>query len=149
MNAKILRNILFFLLGFLSLGALGGGFTLIISPRGELLGLPLSMLEQSPFSNFMIPGLILFLFFGLIPFLLIIALLKIPESKLAERFNIFIDMHWAWSYTIYIGFGLIIWIQLQILFIQDISWAHTFYTLLGIAIIVVALMKPIRNLYTK
>lgn len=149
MNAKILRNILFFLLGFLSLGALGGGFTLIISPRGELLGLPLSMLEQSPFSNFMIPGLILFLFFGLIPFLLIIALLKILESKLAERFNIFIDMHWAWSYTIYIGFGLIIWIQLQILFIQDISWAHTFYTLLGIAIIVVALMKPIRNLYTK
>lgn len=79
------RNIFLFLLGFLGLGAIGGGGALIISPTGELLEMPLSMLEKSPFNSFFIPGVILFLVLGLIPLLLIIVLLKKPESKLASN----------------------------------------------------------------
>jgi hypothetical protein len=45
------RNYLIFLLGFLSLGALGGGGSLIISPGGNLIGMPLSLLKKSPFHN--------------------------------------------------------------------------------------------------
>jgi len=131
------------------LGAIGGGFTLIISPSGELIGMPLSMLEKSPFTSFLIPGAILFLVLGLVPFLLIFALLRIPESKLADQFNFFKDMHWAWAYSIYIGFILIIWIQLQMVFIHDVMWIHTFYIFLAITIIFVALLPQIRNLYKK
>jgi len=149
MKIKITRSIYFILLGFLGLGAIAGGGALIISPKGELLTMPLSMLEKSPFNSFFVPGIILFSVLGIAPLMLIIALLKKPESKLAEQINIFKDMHWAWSYSIYIGFILIIWIQLQMVFINDVVWLHTAYMFLAIIIIFVALLPQIRNLYKK
>ena len=149
MKTRITRNILLFLLGFLGLGAMGGGAVLIISPTGKLIGMPLSMLDNSPFNNFLFPGIILFLLFGIAPLLLIIALLKKRESRLAESLNFFNDMHWSWTYTIYIAFGLIIWIQIQMEMIQGVSWLHTFYTFLAILIIFVALMGQVRNFYKK
>lgn len=72
-------------LGFLAIGAIGGGGVLIISPSGELIGMPLSELKNSPFNSFLIPGIILFSVLGLIPLLLIIALLKKPESMLLRQ----------------------------------------------------------------
>ena len=146
---KITRNILLILLGFLGVGAIGGGGVLIISPTGEMLGMPSSMLEKSPFNSYLIPGIILFTVLGLIPLMLIIALIKKPKSKLADQFNFFKDMHWAWTYSLYIGFILIIWIQLQIVFIHTVHWLHTFYIFLAIIIIFIALLPQVRNLYKK
>ena len=51
----------------LSLGALGGGFVLIMAPRGEIMPLPLSALAGSPFDTYLLPGLILFSVLGLGP----------------------------------------------------------------------------------
>ena len=102
------RNILIGLLAFLGVGAIFGGGALIISPSGELLGMPLSMIKDSPFPNFLIPAIFLFVFLGLAPCLLIFALVKKPESKIAQRINIFKDMHWSWSFSVYIGLILII-----------------------------------------
>jgi len=103
---KRTRNLFLIVLGFLALGAIGGSIVLIISPSGEMLGLPISEFKNIPFSSFLIPGIILFSVLGLVPILLIIALLKKPESKLAEKFNIFKDMHWSWTYCIYVAFIL-------------------------------------------
>jgi hypothetical protein len=149
MKTNMTRNTLLILLGFLGLGAIGGGGALIISPNGELLDMPLSILDESPFNSFLIPGMILFSVLGVVPLLLIIALIKKPGSKLAEQFNIFKDMHWAWTFSIYIGFILIIWIQLQMVFIHDVHWLHTFYIFLAIIIIFIALMPQVRNFYKK
>jgi hypothetical protein len=148
-NIKITRSILLILLGFLGLGAIGGGSALIISPSGELLGMPLSMLEESPFNSFFVPGIILFSVLGLIPLWLIMALLKKPESKLAENINCFKDMHWAWTYSIYIAFVLIFWIQIQMVFLSSVYWLHTFYMFFAVVIIFVALLPQVRNLYKK
>ncbi|HNZ42860.1 MAG TPA: hypothetical protein PLB59_06010 [Bacteroidales bacterium] len=144
-----MRNVLIILLGFLGLGAIYGGGTLIISPSGELLGMPLSLLEHSPFNSFLVPGIILFSVLGIAPCLLIIALLKKPEKKFAERLNFFKDMHWSWSYSIYTGFALIIWIQIEMLFLQAVEWIHVFYVFLAVAIIFVALLPQVRILYKK
>lgn len=95
MESKITRNILLALLAFLGLGAMGGGAIFIISPSGKLFGMPLSMLDKTPFSNFLIPGIILFLVLGIAPILLMMALIKKPNSKFANWFNYFKDMHWA------------------------------------------------------
>ncbi|NQV38257.1 MAG: hypothetical protein HQ509_09675 [Candidatus Marinimicrobia bacterium] len=149
MKIKTTRNIFLILLGFLGLGAIGGGGALIISPTGELIGMPLSMLEKSPFSSFFIPGVILFSVLGLIPLLLIIALLKKTESKLAEQINLFKDMHWSWTYSIYIAFTLISWIQIQMVFLHAVHWLHTFYMFFAIAIIIIALLPQVRTLYKK
>ena len=146
---KIARNSLLFLLGFLGLGALAGGGIFIVSPSGKLFGMPLSMLDKSPFPDFLIPGIILFLVLGLVPCGLVFALLKKPVSALAERANFFSDMHWAWTGSIYVAFALIIWIQTEMIFLQAVHWLHTVYMVLAIAILFVALLRDVRSMYKK
>ena len=150
MNPMLARNILIALLLFLGLGAIGGGAFLIISPSGKLIGgLPLSVLEHSPFTDFLIPGIILFLILGIAPCLVSLALIKKPELKIAEHFNFFKDMYWAWSYSIYIAFALIIWIQVETIILNSVTWLQTFYMLYAIPIILVALLPQVRSIYKK
>jgi hypothetical protein len=150
MAATTVRNIYLSLLAFLGLSAIGGGGALIISPSGKLLGgLPLSILEQSPFNDFLVPGIILLVVLGIIPSLLVVALLKKPSFVFVERFNFFKDMHWAWTFSIYVAFALIIWIQVETIFIQGVGWLQTFYMLYAIPLILVALLPQVRNLYKK
>jgi len=150
MNIKLSRNILITLLTFLGFSAIGGGGALIISPYGKLLGgLPLSILEHSPFTDFSIPGIILFLFLGVTPCLLVYALIKKPANKFAEYFNFFKDMYWAWSFCIYVAFALIIWIQVETIFVQSVGWLQTFYMLYAIPIILVAMLPNVRAAYKK
>jgi len=143
------RNLLLFLLCFLALGAFYGGGLMILDSSGEMLGMPISMLDNASFNNFLIPGIILFTVLGIAPSLLVYALIKKPKSSFAEKFNAFKDMHWSWSFNIYIGFTLIIWIQLQMLIIKGVGWLHTLYVFLALVILFVALMPKIRRLYKK
>lgn len=149
MKPKAARNILLFLLAFLGLGALFGGGVLIISPDGQLFGMPLSMLRNSPFGSFLIPGIILFLVLGLVPILLVFALVKKPANKRAEQLNVFNDMHWSWAYSIYVAFALIIWIQMEMFYVQSVHWSHIVYMFLAVAIIFMALLPSVRGLYKK
>ena len=150
MKTKSSRNILIILLAFLSLSSIGGGGSLIISPSGKLTGsLPLSILEHSPFTSFLVPGIILFLILGITPSFIIFGLLKKPANKFAEFFNFFKDMHWAWSFTIYVAFALIIWIQVETMLIQEVSFLQTFYMLYAIPIIFVVLLPQVRAIYKK
>lgn len=143
------RNVLLFLLAFLGLGALGGGGVLAVSPSGKLMGMPLSLLAGSPFHSFLIPGLILFTVLGVVPCLLVVALLKKPQSPWAERLNLLEDMHWAWTGSIYVAFALIIWIQLEMVFLNAVSWLHTVYMFWALLILLVALLPQVRILYKK
>ena len=149
MKTNAARNVFLTLLGFLALGAIIGGGILTISPTGKLLRMPLYLLEKSPFNNYLIPGIILFSVLGLAPLLLIFALLKKPIGKFAETFNFFKDMHWSWTYSIYVAFALIIWLQIEMMFLQTVNWIHTFYMIYAIVIIFVALLPQIRNTYKK
>ena len=144
------RNIHLLLLAILGLSAIGGGGALIISPSGKLLGgLPLSILQHSPFDNFLIPGIILFIILGVFPLFIVFALIKKPTSEFAERFNMFSDMYWAWTFSIYIAFALIIWIQVETIYIQGVDWLQTFYMLFSIPMIIFALMPQTRTCYKK
>lgn len=149
MEMKTTRTILLILLAFLGLGALGGGGALVFSPSGELMGMPLSLLNRSPFTNFLVPGLILFGVLGLVPCLLVVALLKKPASNVAEQLNLLPDMHWSWTCCIYVVIALIIWIQVEMIVIYGIHWSQTFYMFLAIAILFIALLPGVRQLYKK
>lgn len=143
------RNLLLFLLAFLGLGAIFGGAVFIISPSGALFGMPLLLLDNSPFNDFLIPGIILFTILGIIPIIVVFALIKKPESKCAELFNFYKDMYWAWSYCIYIAFALVIWIQIEMTILSAVHWSHTLYMFLSIAILFFALLPQVRSLYKK
>jgi hypothetical protein len=54
------------LLALQALGAIAGGIGLVEEPV-ENIGMPLSMLEGSPFSDYLVPGLILLVVVGLPP----------------------------------------------------------------------------------
>ena len=144
------RNVLIALLLFLGVSAMAGGFILIISPSGKLLGgLPLSILAHSPFSDFLAPGMILFLILGLSPCVICLALIRKPTNRLAEYFNLFKDMHWAWSYGIYVAFALIIWIQVETIYVRGVGWLQSFYLLYALPIIFVSLLPEVRTIYKK
>ena len=59
---KILAGIL---LAFNGMSALYGGLNLLVYPNGNSLQLPLDYLQHSPFENYFIPGLVLFILNGL------------------------------------------------------------------------------------
>ena len=150
MKSKSLRNLHLGLMVFLGISAVGGGGALIISPSGKLLGgLPLSIIAKSPFTDFLFPGIILFFALGIFPCWIVFALIKKPENKWAESLNFFKDLHWAWSFSIYIAFALIIWIQVETIFIQGVGWLQTFYMLFAIPMIFVALLPQVRDFYKK
>ena len=140
---------LIILLTLLGIGAVVGGGILIISPGGELMGIPISILEKSPFKSFLFPGFLLFLILAVAPLFIVYGLITKRENKLAEFINYFKDMHWAWTFSIYTAFALVIWIQLEIVFLSAIHWLHTFYIFLALAIIFSALLPKVRDLYKK
>jgi hypothetical protein len=149
METKTARNVLLALLALLGVGAIYGGGVFIISPNGDLFEMPLSFLDNSPFNNFLVPGIILFTVLGIAPICIAIALLKKPEYRIAELFNFYKDMYWGWTYCIYIAFALVIWIQIEMTILRTVHWSHTLYMFFAIAIIFVALMPQVRNLYKK
>lgn len=59
------RAVLIFLeILVVGLGAMAGGFRLGTDPSGESMGLPVSLLENSPFSSYLVPGIFLFWVIG-------------------------------------------------------------------------------------
>jgi hypothetical protein len=119
-----------------SLGGLFGGISLVASPSGAILQMPVSMLEGSPFSDFLVPGLILLLFLGIFPGILAVALLKRPVWKWFGMLNIYPGIHWSWTYSLYLGIMLVVWILVEIMWI-DYDLLQTAYGLLGVAIIII------------
>ena len=90
------RNLLIFLLLFLSIGALVGGGAFLFFPNGFMDMSTEQMLANSPFTNFLIPGLILFTVLGVFPILIVWGLISKKGVKTFEMINIFRDMHWSW-----------------------------------------------------
>ena len=141
--------VLVILIALLGLGALGGGGAMILDPSGDMIQMPNSMLEHTPFSDFLIPGIILALVFGVIPLLLIRPLIKKSYSRILEGLNVLTDMHWSWTFVIYLSLGLVIWIQVQMQMIQEIFWLHDLYTYYAIFMVAMALMPGVRKRFKK
>jgi hypothetical protein len=144
---RLYKSILIALLGFLSLGACYGGIVLIISPDGSFFNMPPDLLSNSPFKTFFIPGIILLTTFGIFPIFVIYGLIKKPESLIFKKLNLLYDYHFAWTFAVYIGLGLIIWINVQTLIFNSVDIIHTIYSSLGILIICIALLPQTRRNY--
>lgn len=131
----------------LGIGAIFGGLVLIIDPSGRLIKMPITLLQKSPFNNFLIPGIILLLILGIMPLIVSYALITRRNWKVATRLNIFIEMHWSWTYSLYIGFALIIWITMEAYFIGQMAAIHVFYLFLGLLIQAVTVLPPVQRYF--
>ncbi|CAN5366100.1 hypothetical protein BH23BAC1_BH23BAC1_20380 [soil metagenome] len=141
---------LLFLHLLLGYNGLVGGAVLIIKPNGYLLGLNKNILDQSPFQDYLIPGTLLFFFFGLIPILILIGLIAKPAWKWANVFNINPDKHWSWTYSLFTGINLIIWITIQLSMVRYF-WLQPVMISFGLLIIIFTMMPRVihHNTYLK
>ncbi|MEJ8306601.1 hypothetical protein [Saccharibacillus sacchari] len=131
---------------FLALGAWVGGVLLIVDPSGQAIGMPLSMLERSFFPDYLIPGLLLLILFGIFPLLTAYAIYRRPDWPAIEMFNPYRnELHPAWALSLYIGFGQIIWISAQMYIMNAAYPVHMIYTGWGLAILIVTLLPSVRN----
>ena len=117
-ESKRLANVLGILQLFIGLGAVGGGLGLILEPSGADLGIPQEMLKHSPFSDFLIPGIVL---------LIVNGLGSIAGSVLS--FKLF---QYAAEIALVLGAFLVAWILIQVYWIHSFHWLHALYLILGI-----------------
>lgn len=140
-------KLLIFIHVLLGIGAVSGGLVLVIDPSGGLIKMPMTILKNSPFNNFLIPGIILLVILGIIPLVVSYALITKCNWQAASRLNIFSEMHWSWAYSLYIGFALIIWITVECFYIKQIVAIHVVYIFLGLAIQAVTVLPSVQKYY--
>ncbi|KHL91278.1 hypothetical protein QW71_35575 [Paenibacillus sp. IHB B 3415] len=140
-------RLLFVLQAFLGLGAVAGGLVLLADPSGEMIGMPASLLERSPFDSYAIPGILLLVIFGLLPLMVLYGLFKQPEWSWGYALTPFKALHAAWSFSLYIGFGQIIWIMVQTYMMDTVSIVHVFYMSLGMLVQIVTLLPAVQRYF--
>lgn len=138
--------LLIILMLFLSIGALVSGPMLFVSPDGTLMGLPLDALEGSPFGSYLIPGIILFLFNGVFPFIVTIGLI-VTRWKGLHFLNPFPAHHWSWTGAIAAGIILLIWIITETAMLGYISFLQPLMAVWGIFILLLTAMPDLRKYY--
>ena len=145
-KAAWLLIVLQFLLGF---GAFISGALLTAVPDGSLMQMPVSMLKYSPFSNFIIPGIILSTLLGVYPLVVAYCLWQKPAWRRPEVINPFKHMHWCWAASLAAGVILLIWIAVQVLMLQSVVFLHILYFIWGWVLILLTLLPGVRQNYTK
>jgi len=114
---KKIYHILFALHLIVGIGAMGGGLAAIINPQAPL-GMPVDVLKNSPFSNYLMPGIILFTILGLGNFISAL----IFRFKL--RFQGYISSIFSWA--------LVIFIIVQCLMIHAVVFLHILFFIIGL-----------------
>jgi hypothetical protein len=149
MKKPKLLLLLIFLVFFQAISGLAGGLGLTFSPSGKSIQMPLSVLENTPFTNFLIPGLFLLIFLGVFPTLLSYAMVKEPNWNWANKFNVYKKYHYLWTYSLYLGLMLILWINIQMYMVGGGNILQFIYGMLGTLIIIIALSPQVMNYYEK
>lgn len=121
-----MRIVAIVLLAFLGIGAVFGGYQLIMYPDGSSLGANVEWLKNSPFNDFLIPGIILLLMNGILSFLvIIITLMRVRNFP-----------YWI----IFQGMVLLGWIIVQFFMLSQHSMLQLVYFLFGFAILLLGVL---------
>lgn len=113
----MLYRLLLFLHAFVGIGALAGGLGAILNPQ-EPMGASVELLKNSPFNNFLIPGIILFAVIGLGN----VISAFIIRSK--SQYRGFLSSIFSWA--------LVIWIVVQCIMLNSVHYLHIIYFIIGL-----------------
>jgi hypothetical protein len=114
---EIVYRLLFVLHGFVGVGALAGGLAAIINPQGPL-GMSVEPLNNSPFSNYLIPGIILFTVIGLGN------IISAFMFRYKLKFQGYISSVFSWA--------LVIWIVVQCIMLNTVVFLHILFFTIGL-----------------
>lgn len=110
---------------FVAIGALPAGLMFILKPDGSLMGMNTAQLANSPFADFLIPGIALFTVNGI--FNLINSILCFTRFRFAAQLGFVLS------------FGLIIWISVQIYSIGYNHFLQAAYFVIGLLMLIFSL----------
>ncbi|MBN2239378.1 MAG: hypothetical protein JW712_06365 [Dehalococcoidales bacterium] len=133
------------LLVVIGIGGIGSGPMLFLAPDGSLMQMPVDILEGTLFSDYLVPGIILFLFIGVFPALVGFGLIKKPGWQWAEALNPAKDTHWSWAASWAAGIIMLIWITTETLMLGYISFLQPLIAVWGVLIIALALLPGVRS----
>lgn len=102
---------------FVGVGAMFGGTAAITNPINPL-GIPSEMLKYSPFDNFTIPGIVLFVVIGLGNVLAAISI------KRKWKFYSYTSNFFSWT--------LVFWIVIQCIMLRTIAFLHILFFAIGL-----------------
>ncbi|MEF8827190.1 MAG: hypothetical protein V5A27_12755 [Halapricum sp.] len=122
--------VLLAVLGQLSVRATIGGGALLLSPSGGIVGLSTVQLDGTPFGDFLVPGFVLLVVFGLVPAIVCYAL--------------YTRQQWGWLASVGVAVALLIWVLVEVTVGFD---RPTVYLNLGTAgtILVIAVHPAVRH----
>jgi hypothetical protein len=113
---------------FVGLGGVAGGIGLVSDPSGLNVGMSIEMLAATPFSSFLVPGLVLLAINGL--------------GSLLGSFLTFTQRPFAAKAAMALGIFLIAWIVIQVYWIGLVHWLQPLYLGFGILELALGLMLP-------
>jgi len=116
---------------FVAIGAVPAGYSMIVEPSGSDLGMTTAILEGSPFSSFLIPGIFLFTVNGI--FNIIAAVLSFRKYRYAGLAGLFL------------GFALLIWISVQVYSVGLNHFLQPSYFIIGLFEIFISIILIRKN----
>lgn len=102
----------------IAIGAIPAGLSMIIEPNGTDVGMSTEILLRSPFQNFFIPGLFLFIINGLL--------------NAIGAFLSFVRNKYAGIFGLSLGIILVLWICIQVYFIDLTHFLQPLFFVIGI-----------------
>jgi len=138
--------VLIILVFTLAISALISGVMLFAAPKGNAMGMSIDLLNGSPFNDFLGPGIILFLFVGVFPFIVGLGLVN-TSLKWLKSLNPFRNHYWAWTGAITVGIILLIWIIVETIMVGYISFLQPVMGVWGALIITLTMLPAVRRYY--
>jgi hypothetical protein len=120
---KIVYGLFFALHAFVGIGGMAGGMAAITNPQAPL-GAPVELLKNSPFSNFLIPGIILFTIIGV-------------GNVISALVLLFKSRYQAYVSGVF-GSALVIWIVVQCIMLNAVAFLHVLFFIIGLVQVVLA-----------
>jgi hypothetical protein len=117
--------------GVLGVTALFGGGSLLLDPTGASMEMPVAWLDGTPFTDYSLPGLILFSVLGV--------------GSLVVMVGVHRRWRGAWTASLGLGVALVGWIVVQVLLIRMGHVFHLLYGTLGVVLVALALTDGFRS----
>jgi hypothetical protein len=114
---KLIRYALGILQIFIGITAVLGGFGLVSDPSGTKMNVPLELLKNSPFTNYLIPGLVLLIVIGV--------------GHILAGVVTFLRHRYSGNISAFFGALLVLYMIIEVLFIGWVNFSQPLYFVLG------------------
>ena len=139
--------VLIVLMFIMSIGSLISGALLFLSPGGKAMGMSTEMLSGTIFPNFLVPGIVLFIFLGIFPMLVGIGLIHKSDWRWARALNPFPAHHWTWTASIAVGIITLFWMIIELSLVGYISLLQPLVLLWGVVFLLLTTVPSVRKHY--